>query len=315
MNLLLTGGTGFFGLSLIRYWQTLANEAPLVSILSRNPDEFQRKYPFLASSVKWIQGDILDESTLPRSTPFSHIIHAAADSTFGPRLDLMERHDQIVEGTKNMLRLAQEVGAKRFLFTSSGSIYGEQPIHLGKIPETYLGSPDPLDPKNTYSTSKRAAEHLCCLYHQKYGLETIIARCFSFSGRDLPLDAHFALGNFIRDALFREQIIVCSDGSASRSYLDQEDLAHWLMVLLERGTAGEAYNVGSDQSITTRALAHLVSDIIAPRKPVIIKGQQGKNRERLNYIPNISKAKKELGLSITIQLADAIKKSANVMEK
>ena len=149
------------------------------------------------------------------------------------------------------------------------------------------------------------------LYKDKYGIETVIARCFSFVGRDLPLNVHFAIGNFIRDALWRDEITVSGDGLAVRSYLDQTDLAVWLITILENGRSGYAYNVGSDKSIEIAQLARLVRDIISPLKKIVIRGKQSETELcRLRYVPNITRARQELGLKVTVPLEEAIRISA-----
>ena len=168
---------------------------------------------------------------------FTHVLHAAADSTLGPQRSPLQRYDQIVDGTRNLLDFAVACGVQRFLLTSSGGVYGPQPEDMAKIPEDWLGMPDPLNPANAYGVGKRAAEHLCALYHATHGIDTVIARCFAFVGEDLPLDVHFAIGNFIRDALWAEEIIVGGDGTPLRSYLDQRDLAQWLFDLASRWQA------------------------------------------------------------------------------
>ncbi len=308
---LITGGTGFFGVSLLRYIQTNATNRPSLTILSRDPTKFRQRYPDIIESVDWIRGDVLDPKSLPKTRKFSHVIHAAADSTLGQRLTPMERYDQIVMGTKNVLDMAVAVGAKRFLLTSTGGVYGPQPNTLVTIPEDYCGMPDPLNPYNAYSVAKRLSEHLCALYKDKYGIETVIARCFSFVGRDLPLNVHFAIGNFIRDALWRDEITVSGDGLAVRSYLDQTDLAVWLITILENGRSGYAYNVGSDKSIEIAQLARLVRDIISPLKQIVIRGKQSETELcRLRYVPNITRARQELGLKVTVPLEEAIRISA-----
>jgi dTDP-glucose 4,6-dehydratase len=178
------------------------------------------------------------------------------------------------------------------------------------LAEDWPGSPDVLAPDNAYALAKRAAEHLCMLYQQSYGIEVVIARCFAFVGRDLPLDVHFAIGNFIRDALGGESIRVSGDGTPIRTFLDQEDLAHWLLTMLERGKNGEAYNVGSDEIITIGALAHLVRDLLAPGKRVHVLGESGGSRGRNRYVPDVTKAREGLGLTVRIPLAEAIRRAA-----
>ena len=144
---------------------------------------------------------------------------------------------------------------------------------------------------------------------EQHGLETVVARCFAFVGPDLPLNVHFAIGNFIRDALTADAITVSGDGTPLRTYLDQSDLAHWLFTLLEHGRPGQAYNVGSDEVISIAALAHLVRDILAPDKPVHILGQPNPGAARNRYVPDISKVSHQLGLGVTVSLAEAIRRT------
>jgi UDP-glucuronate decarboxylase len=139
----------------------------------------------------------------------------------------------------------------------------------------------------------------------------VIARCFAFVGRDLPLDVHFAIGNFIRDALYAQEIVVSGDGSAVRSYMDQRDLATWLLALLERGQAGQAYNVGSDDEISIRELANLVREVLAPTKPVKIAGNAAAGNFRSRYVPSIDKAQRELRLRLTFPLREALLETAH----
>jgi UDP-glucuronate decarboxylase len=310
MRILITGGTGFFGLALLRYWKSLGSDAPKVTILSRNPKSFQSKHPDLARLAQWVQGDVLQPNTLKSVENFTHIIHAAADSTIGPQLTPIDRYRQIVEGTQNVLEFAIDTGTTRFLLASSGGVYGPQPASLAKIPEEYFGMPDPLDFRNSYSVAKRCAEHLCALYRERFGLLTVIARCFAFAGPDLPRNAHFAFGNFIRDALEKPHIVVAGDGSPIRTYMDQRDLAVWLMTILENGQPGEAYNVGSDIEVTISDLAHMVRDLISPQKRILVANQSTEPDFRNRYVPSIEKARRNLGLELRYELRDTIVKSA-----
>lgn len=317
MKLLLTGGTGFFGTALLRHWhaqQQGGQLVPEVSVLSRNPLRFLAAHPEFSQLgwLRFVTGDVGESQSLPQGERFSHILHAAADSTLGPQLKPLEQYDQIVQGTRNLLDFAVQAGAKRFLFASSGAVYGSQPHHLDQVPENWHGMPDPLKPSNAYGVAKRAAEHLCTLYAQEYGLQTVIARCFAFIGPDLPLDVHFAIGNFIRDALHAESITMQGDGSPLRSYLDQRDLAQWLITMLMHGQSGQAYNVGSDCAVSVRELAYTVRDLIAPHKQVRVMGMPNPASSRNRYIPCIAKAQAGLGLRVNIDLNDAIQFAASV---
>jgi len=312
-RILLTGGTGFFGRALLRHLLSCGIDTNTsLWVLSRNPKQFQTAHPDLAVSnrIRYVQADIQARESLPWNQSFTHILHAATDSTFGPRLTPLQRFNQIVEGTTNILDLTVATGARRFLLTSSGGIYGPQPTDLEEIPEDWPGSP-PLDQASTaYSQGKRAAEHLCALYRSEYGLETVVARCFAFVGPDLPLDAHFAIGNFIHDAISSNAITVAGDGTPLRTYLDQSDLARWLWTLLIEGIDGEAYNIGSEREITIGDLAHLVRDLIAPTKRVRILSEPQHSGLRSRYVPSTNKVQTLHSLRAKISLEQAIIRTA-----
>ena len=316
-NLLITGGTGFFGRALLRQLDSVwraEGSLPFdkITVVSRSPDNFRRRFPKLASLpwLGWHLGDVLFPSTLPKNCNYHYIIHAASDSTDAANLTLLQTYHQIVDGTENILKFATTCGNKRFLMVSSGGVYGPQPAEIKAISESFNAMPDPLNPLNAYGVAKRNAEHLCAQYGYQYGIATIIARCFSFVGEDLPTDAHFAIGNFIRDAMYRPEIIVNGDGSPIRSYMHQGDLAHWLLTLLQYGAYGSAYNVGSDQSIKIADLACLVRDTLSPQKEVKINGDLiADNSDRNLFVPNVDKAKIELELQITVSLPEAIRLS------
>jgi dTDP-glucose 4,6-dehydratase len=320
MRLLLTGGTGFFGKALLRHWhhqQASGLAIPDVCILSRDPAKFKASHPSLAQAgwLRVFQADVCESNSLPQGEAFTHVLHAAADSTIGPKLKPLEQFDQIVQGTRNMLEFSLRVGAQRFLLTSSGGVYGAQPPDIEQIPEHCHSIPDPLNPAQAYSIGKRMAEHLCALYLQAQGLPIVVARCFAFVGPDLPLNVHFAIGNFIRDALWAEDVTVNGDGTPLRSYLDQRDLANWLLKLMMDGESGEAYNVGSDEVVSISELAFMVRDLISPQKSVRILGAPQPSTDRNRYVPDISKIYKHLGLRPTFSLKQSILDTAEVATK
>jgi dTDP-glucose 4,6-dehydratase len=214
-----------------------------------------------------------------------------------------------VLGTKHLLELLPTLGARRLLFTSSGAVYGPQPRGVPLVPEDHAGAPDPLDPASAYAHAKRLAEHMVCSRGGSEALEVVIARGFAFVGPRLPLDEHFAIGNFVRDGLEGRPIRVNGDGTAVRSYLYGSDLAAWLWTLLFAGTPSRAYNVGSEEAITIRALADVVGahfgvGVDAPRSPA--SPEPG-----ALYVPSTARARSELGLRQRVGLAEAIARTAS----
>ena len=310
-HVLLTGGTGFFGRSLLRNWlcqDKNGEKIARVCVLSRDPQSFIQKYPefYNQSWLHFHEGDILNPASLPKVEEFSHILHAATDSTLGPQLKPLDRYIQIVDGSRNMLEYAVSKRIPRFLLTSSGGVYGSQPNEMMDLPEDYNGMPNPLRSEHAYSVAKRCAEHLCSLYRDNFGLQIVIARCFAFVGKDLPLNSHFAIGNFIHDALYGNEILIKGDGRPIRTYLDQRDLAIWLTTIMYAGVDGEAYNVGSDAQVSIQELAKLVRDTLAPQLVVRNFGQENINNIRSRYVPNISKARQQLMLKVNYSLQQSI---------
>jgi dTDP-glucose 4,6-dehydratase len=305
-RIFVTGGTGFVGCWLLESWAWAWERRGLhgsLTVLTRSADAFRRKAPRLAShpGIRLIEGDVRSFH-LPDAR-FTHVIHAASDAT--PQL-CIERPllvlDTIVDGTRRVLDFAVQSGAKRLLFTSSGAVYGPQPGDLTHIPETYAGGPDLTEKRSAYAEAKRMAEMLCTTYGRDRHLACVPARCFAFVGPYLPLDAHFAVGNFIRDRSEGRPIRVNGDGTPIRSYLHAADLAIWLWTLLVAGTPGRPYNVGSERAVSISELA----DIVAGGGPVDIAGTPIPGSLPERYVPSCERARTELKLHELIPLEDAI---------
>lgn len=310
MHILFTGGTGFFGKAFLRYWSSIFyNINPLfeLTIISRNALLFKEANPEYAKLtwVNFVNADILQPSSYKKFTGFTHIIHAAADSTSGYNIDPVYRFEQISLGTKNILDFAVNKNIKTILQVSSGAVYGKQPPSMSKISEDYNGSPDSLEVNSIYGLSKRVAENICCLYSDKYGINTVIARCFSFGGIDLPLDKHYALGNFINDIKKHDEILIHGTGEAVRSYLHQNDLAEWLYELLIKGKDRNAYNVGSKQKIKIKDLAEKILAISNSNKKIKVLGTNYRETNNM-YIPDIEKIENKIGLKEKYSIEEII---------
>ena len=242
---------------------------------------------------------------------FTHVVHGATDVN----ISLQQRHpllilDTIVQGARRTLDFAVDSNATKFLFISSGAVYGQQLCEVTHVPESCAGAPDPMDPMAVNGEGKRLAELLCAAYHRQHGLETKIARCFAFVGPYLPLDFHFAIGNFIRDAMLGQPIRVSGDGTPYRSYLYAADLAVWLWTILLKGESCRPYNVGSESELTIAELARKVTEVVHPGGKVLIEAAPTTGHKPARYVPLTELAQQELGLRETVPLAEAIRRTA-----
>lgn len=306
-RIFITGGTGFFGKWLLETLLDANQRLNLgcrVTVLSRNPQQFLERYPHLAPTeiVDFVKGDVCTFA-FPQGQ-YKFIIHAGTDVVSqGPALDLFL---SCVDGTKRVLEFTCQAACTDFLLISSGAVYGRQPDDMQAMPESYTGGPDTLDIKSAYGEGKRCAEWLAHAYGTEHQFSVKIARCFAFVGPHLPLDKHFAIGNFIRDALADEEIIIQGDGTPYRSYMYAADLAIWLWTILLRGPAGVAYNVGGDESISIAKLARRVNHLATSDKNATVMSPADPTRKPDRYIPDVSKADLDLGLKCWINLDEAI---------
>jgi nucleoside-diphosphate-sugar epimerase len=305
----ITGGTGFFGMWLLESFTYINDALELgarATVLTRDPGSFARKAPHLAgrADLRFIQGDIRDFE-FPAGD-YDYLIHAATEASARLNNEAPdEMLDAIVAGMRRTLDFASQANIKKFLFTSSGAVYGRQPSALTHVPEDYNGAPDCLDPGSAYGEGKRIAELMAMIHGKQHPCEIKIARCFAFVGPHLPLDSNFAIGNFIRDAHQGGQIKVSGDGMPRRSYLYAADLAIWLWTLIFRGLPSRAYNVGSDEDLGIASLAVKVSQLLGG-KGVEIDLPDVSEANPSRYVPDIRRARDELSLTSLVSLEEAI---------
>ncbi|MCB5425115.1 NAD(P)-dependent oxidoreductase [Altererythrobacter sp. CC-YST694] len=306
-RIFMTGGTGFIGRWMLEALAAAPVRAEVV-LLSRDPVRFARTSPHLARRFEMIAGDTA--SFAFPSGRFTHMIHGATDASAELTAnDPRRMFDTILGGTRRTLDFALESGAGRYLFMSSGAVYGAQPPDISHVSEDYAGAPDMRDPKSSYAEGKRAAETLCAIYGHQFGLDTVSARIFALLGPMLPLDLHFAAGNFIRDVMEGRRIRVESSGQAVRSYLYSADLAAWLWTMLADAPAGAAYNCGSEEAISIADLARLTAEVLGgPGVDVLGRADPGWNPGR--YVPSTAAIRRDLGLRATVPLAEAIRRTA-----
>jgi nucleoside-diphosphate-sugar epimerase len=310
----ITGGTGFFGCWLVESFCYINQQLGLdarVAILTRSPGAFRAKAPHLATdpAVQLLEGDVRN-FVFPEGE-FRYVIHAATEASAKQAAEApLEMLSTILDGTRRALEFAKTHAARRFLLTSCGAVYGRQPSDITHLPESYTGAPDPLDAGSVYAEGKRAAELMCALYQKTAGFECAIARCWAFCGPHLPLDAHFAIGNFIRNALRGEPIAIQGDGTPRRSYLYGADLAIWLWTMLFRAPALVPINVGSAEDLSILELAQEVARVLRPSTSIQVAGQPTPGAPPSRYVPSVQRANELLGLRQTDSMEETIRRTA-----
>lgn len=298
-TILITGGTGFFGKVLSEYFLKIneTHQLDLKLILTaRNPIDDKR--------VTFIASDIRD--ALRVEEEIDYIIHAATPVT-NDKSDPNELLEIIINGTQNALKLAKEKNIKKFINISSGAVYGNQPIEVEKITENLIENVHYFESTNIYGSGKRIAEALVENYCSKNKIDYLTLRCFAFSGKHLPLNAQFAIGNFVKDAKNAGKILVKGDGTAIRSYLDSLDLAEWVVRAVVSNVKNETFNLGSDKEVSIGDLASLVASLV-PGTKVEIQNSKNTEIKTNRYVPSNEKIKKLLGVEQKIDLRQSILK-------
>lgn len=294
MKLLIIGGTGFFGKSILDYFikkHFLKFNLDEIIVFSRNTDSFKQNYPELKNEkITYLNGDITKINNIPQA---DLIIHAASSSNkekYIHNSSLEKSNNE--ESVFNFCKIIRKIKTNtKILYCSSGAVYGQQPSNVLKIKEDFIFQDvDTLEKdKRDYALSKRNAEKMIQELG-KDGYNVSIARCFSFFGKYLPKDQHFAYGNFIKQAENKNDIKVNTKHQVIRSYMDADQLVESLIkICLSANSECPVFNVGSDKAISIFDLA----ENLALKYGVRVIKQNKINFNRVDrYVPNVNKLKK-----------------------
>ena len=309
----MTGGTGLFGHWILDSLSDANRRLNLkieATVLTRNPANAIARMPSLDRHIKFIQGNV-ENFTFP-SEKYDFIFHMAttnAKETFDGALQ-SQKIKTLYEGTQRVIEFAEFSKIKRILFTSSGAIYGNQ--NCNGIKETSMICVDSLQVDSGLTLGKGVAEFLLKQANIEKNQDIVIARCFSFIGPGIPLNLHYAIGNFIKNSLEDKPIVIKGDGTAIRSYMYMGDLVWWLIKILLDGQSGDAYNVGSDEQVSILELAKRVKKAGESGGKIIITGIENYSvgiPARSIYTPDIGKARGELQLEINVKIESSIKET------
>jgi len=297
-QILVTGGAGFIGSHVAE--RLLADGVEVISL--DNFDEYydpQIKRQNIAfalgqESYQFIEGDIRDPDQLNHlfaRSSIEAVVHLAARPGVRPSLKQPGLYEQInVQGTLNVLEMAQRYGVEKVLFASSSSVYGE--VNSAPSRES-----DPVDrPQSVYAATKRAGELMASAYHQLYGISIGCLRLFTVYGpRQRP---EMAIHKFVRLIDRGEDVPLFGDGSSERDYTYIEDIIDGIAAALKVNFGFEIFNLGDSRPVPLGRLIEIIEQHLnqearrrsLPRQPGDVQktcAHIGKARRMLGYQPRV----------------------------
>ena len=267
-NILVTGATGLIGGCLVEALMMNPNRDYQVYASGRNEERARLRFKEFANdgTFHFVKYDVM--KPLESDVRYDFIIHAASNAS--PNFFAKSPVEVIksnIDGVAHLMDYGLEHEMKRFLYVSSGEVYGEGDGRV--FTEDYSGYVDCTKPRSCYPSSKRAAETLCVSYAAEYGADVVIARPCHTYGPHFTEQDNRVYAQFIRNVLRGEDIVMKSTGEQFRSWCYVVDCVSALLHILLKGVCGEAYNIADVASnISIRELAEIIANI-GGRKVVI----------------------------------------------
>ena len=260
-NILITGATGLIGSTLVDVLMSNPRRDYDVYASGRNVERAKQRFGkyFDFDSFHFVKYDVL--SPLEIDVPFDYIIHAASNAspnafTQSP-VEIIKSN---IYGVSNLMDYGLKHGLKRFLYVSSGEVYGQGDGRV--FTEKYSGYVDCMKARSCYPSSKRTSETLCVSYAEEYGVDVVIVRPCHVYGPYYTESDNRVYAQFIRNVLKGEDIVLKSTGEQYRSWCYVVDCVSALLFVLLKGVSGEAYNIADPTSVMTiRQLSEMLAEI------------------------------------------------------
>lgn len=288
-SILVTGVTGLIGGALIDvclYLNETYDYGIKIYALGRNEERMRDRFQshIESGSLHIIIQDVVTQFIFEKE--LDYIIHAAGDGFPAAfREHPVETMTPAFIGTYNLLEIAKKSNVKRFLYVSSGEIYGKRVGKKKAFSETETGMIDSMKTRSCYPIAKKAAETLCISYSQEYGIDTVIARPGHIYGCAVSHNDNRATVQFLQNALKGEKVVLHSQGAQIRSYTYIFDCVSALYTILLHGRNMEAYNIANSRSkVTILEFAKILSNIAGVEYEVNIPDEiQEKEHTPIDY--------------------------------
>ena len=300
-TVLISGANGFLPSYMVHtliYLNEKYNKNIKVLALVRNKKKAEKKFRNYINrkDFELIVQDVCDP--IKTNIDVDFIIHAASQASpkyYG--IDPIGTFNANVKGTHNLIKLAEEKKSKSFLFFSSCEVYGE--INENQIPtkETDYGYLDSMNVRSCYAEGKRAGETMCICSHYQYNIPVKIVRPFHIYGPGMNLDDGRVVADFVRYLVNNTNLVLNSDGSATRAFCYIADAIIGFFTVLLKGESGQAYNVGFNKETSILELGNILINLFPEKNLKVIKKenkfQKGYIKSKITRVcPDISKIKK-----------------------
>jgi len=261
MKILVTGGSGFIGSHLCRKLLSMGHTVYcLDNLLSSSLDNI--KLILDHPEFIFIKHDVKEPIQLAVDQIYNLACPASPEWYQKDPVDTIQT---CVQGAINMLKLAQQTGA-RILQTSTSEVYGD-PL-VSPQPESYWGNVNPLGIRSCYDEGKRCAESLFINYHKEYRVDIKIARIFNTFGPNLSLNDGRVISNFIIQALTNQDLTVYGEGLQTRSFCFVSDTVRGLIALMNSNETGPV-NIGNPSEYTMIDMAKKIIELTGSSSHII----------------------------------------------
>jgi UDP-glucose 4-epimerase len=288
-EILVTGGGGFIGSNLVR---SLVEMGHVVRVLDDWSTGNPKNLSGLEDSVEVIKGDIRDQDAVFRAVSGVELVYhlAARPSVARSIADPQTSHSVNATGTLTVLTAARDARARRVIYASSSSLYGDTPV-LPKTEEM------PVNPLSPYAASKLAGESYCRAFTQSFGLETVSLRFFNVFGPRQDPDSQYAavIPRFITRMLEGERPEVFGDGTQSRDFTFISNVVNACVLAgtSDVESTGESFNIGCADRINLLDVVALLNELLQKDlEPLFRPRREG---DVMHSHAAISKARRLLG--------------------
>ena len=294
MRCLVTGGAGFIGSHLVDKLISSGHDVVVIDNLSTGKEQN------INPKAKFIKVDISDYNDLTHalmvektSPNFDVIFHLAALARVQPSIEEPARYHEVnVNGTHNLLILAKNLGIKRFVFSSSSSVYGD--VDEKNLPTSENSQLNPMSP---YALHKLIGEQYCKLFSKLYNIESVCLRYFNVYGDRQPTEGAYCLvmGVFANQILNGKPMTIRGDGEQRRDFTHVDDVVDANLIsaikseIFDDKVKCRAFNIGNGDNRSVNQISDLLGGEKINVKPVIEPRQTLANNEKakelLNWVP------------------------------